>query len=56
VSGPQARFAARDDGLWVVDAGSTNGTFVNGERVDAPQRLERGDVVRLGETELEVQL
>ena len=56
VSGRHARFEARDDGLWVVDTGSTNGTFVNGERVDAPQRLERGDVVRLGETELEVQL
>ena len=56
VSGRHARFEARDDGLWVVDTGSTNGTFVNGERVDAPQRLERGDVVRLGETGLEVQL
>lgn len=55
-SGHHARFEVRDDGLWVVDAGSTNGTFVNGERVGAPQRLERGDVVRLGETELEVEL
>jgi pSer/pThr/pTyr-binding forkhead associated (FHA) protein len=39
-----------------VDADSTNGTFVNGERVDAPQRLASGDIVRLGETELEVKL
>ncbi len=56
VSGQHARFEARDDGLWVVDTGSTNGTFVNGERVGAPQRLEGGDAVRLGETELEVEL
>lgn len=55
-SGHHARFEARPDGLWVEDTGSTNGTFVNGERVGAPRQLERGDVVRLGETELEVQL
>ncbi len=56
VSGRHAHFEARDDELWVVDADSTNGTFVNGERVGAPQRLESGDLVRLGETELEVKL
>lgn len=56
VSGRHARFEARADGLWVEDTGSTNGTFVNGEQVNAPRRLERGDLVRLGETELEVQL
>jgi hypothetical protein len=42
----------RRDGVWVSDAGSTNGTYVNGVRVDRPRRLEEGDVVRVGETEL----
>jgi pSer/pThr/pTyr-binding forkhead associated (FHA) protein len=36
----------------VVDLGSTNGTFVNGSRIEARTRLERGDVLRIGQTEL----
>ncbi|MBA3566406.1 MAG: FHA domain-containing protein, partial [Actinobacteria bacterium] len=36
------------------DLGSTNGTFVNGERVTA-QRLKAGDVVRVGQTELRLE-
>ena len=42
----------RRDGVWVSDLGSTNGTFVNGVRVEQPRRLDDGDVVRVGETEL----
>jgi pSer/pThr/pTyr-binding forkhead associated (FHA) protein len=33
----------------VTDLGSTNGTFVNGERVVGPQALQSGDFLRLGE-------
>lgn len=54
-SSQHARFEAREDGLWVADAGSTNGTFVNGARVTAPRRLRRGDVVRVGATDLRVE-
>jgi pSer/pThr/pTyr-binding forkhead associated (FHA) protein len=36
----------------VTDLGSTNGTFVNGIRIDRPRKLVTGDVVRTGETEL----
>ncbi len=46
------RVEPRRDGVWVSDVGSTNGTFVNGVRIDAPRKLETGDVVRIGETEL----
>ena len=42
---------ARADGLWVEDLGSTNGTFVNGDRI-AAERLNPGDVLRIGQTEL----
>jgi pSer/pThr/pTyr-binding forkhead associated (FHA) protein len=35
-----------------MDLGSTNGTFVNGERLDGRQRLRDGDVVQIGDTEL----
>ena len=55
-SARHARFEARSDGVWVEDLGSTNGTFVNGARVTTPRRLDGGDVVRVGQTELKVVL
>ena len=51
-SARHARIEPRRDGVWVEDIGSTNGTFVNGTRLDRPQRLTPGDVVRIGETSL----
>jgi len=51
-SARHARVDPRRDGVWVLDLDSTNGTYVNGLRIDAPQRLSPGDIVRVGETEL----
>jgi pSer/pThr/pTyr-binding forkhead associated (FHA) protein len=52
-SSHHARFEPRRDGVWVEDAGSTNGTFVNGAKVASDGRkLVPGDVVRIGETDL----
>jgi pSer/pThr/pTyr-binding forkhead associated (FHA) protein len=51
-SGRHVRVEPRPDGIWVEDVGSTNGTFVNGARLEEPRRLEPGDVVRVGETDL----
>jgi hypothetical protein len=51
-SARHARFEPRQDGVWVQDLGSTNGTFLNGARLESPRRLSRGDVVRVGETDL----
>jgi FHA domain-containing protein len=51
-SARHVRIEPRRDGVWVSDLGSTNGTFVNGVRIDQPRKLEQGDVVRVGETEL----
>lgn len=47
VSRRHARVAPDGDGHVVVDLGSTNGTFVNGERV-AARRLAAGDRLRVG--------
>jgi class 3 adenylate cyclase len=41
-------------GLGVLDLGSTNGTFVNGQRITAPTVIGPGDVLRLGQTEIRV--
>ncbi len=50
-SGLHARFDPRPDGVWVLDVGSTNGTYVNGERLAEPRKLEPGDVIRIGESD-----
>jgi len=51
-SARHVRFEPRRDGVWVTDLGSTNGTYVNGVRIDGARRLAAGDVVRVGETDL----
>ena len=51
-SARHARFEPRQDGVWVQDLGSTNGTFLNGARLEHPHRLTQGDIVRIGETDL----
>jgi FHA domain-containing protein len=51
-SARHVRFEPRRDGVWVQDLGSTNGTYVNGVRIDGARRLAPGDVVRVGETDL----
>jgi pSer/pThr/pTyr-binding forkhead associated (FHA) protein len=54
-SAQHARVEARPDGLWVEDLGSTNGTFVNGARVTRERKLDEGDVLRVGQTDLRVE-
>ncbi len=49
-----ARFVVRDGRLFVNDLDSTNGTFVNGLRIDDEMRLHGGDSVKLGGTTLQV--
>jgi pSer/pThr/pTyr-binding forkhead associated (FHA) protein len=47
-----ARVESRPDGIWLEDAGSTNGTTVNGVPIDHALKLAPGDVIRIGETDL----
>ena len=44
--------AYQRDGVYLEDAGSTNGTFVNGIRMTHSRRLAPGDVIKVGLTEL----
>lgn len=39
------------DGAWLlVDLNSSNGTFVNGQRIVGPTRLQHGDQIKIGST------
>jgi adenylate cyclase len=45
----EIEYDSRDDVLVIRDLGSTNGTFVNRERLTNERRLEHHDVIRIGE-------
>lgn len=49
VSRKHARFILQANAYLVEDLGSTNGTFVNGERIAMPVLLNTGDTVQLGD-------
>jgi len=54
VSQEHARIFAKDGSWYVEDLGSTNGTFVNEQRLAAPAMLTGGDRIRVGTTVLEL--
>ena len=57
LSRQHARIASQPDGRYVIeDLGSTNGTYVDGRRIESPTVLEAGDRIEVGATALVVQL
>jgi predicted component of type VI protein secretion system len=50
VSRHHLRITRTGDGYTLEDLGSTNGTFVNGQRLSTPRALNNGDMIGLGET------
>jgi len=54
VSGKHGEFEVTDDGIYLTDTGSTNGTLLNDAKIPANQKfkLEQTDVIRLGSKEL----
>lgn len=53
VSQQHCKLSVSGDKLWVEDLGSTNGTFVNGERVTTAL-VSPGDEIKLGNCRIEV--
>ena len=47
-----AEIRQREDGFWLTDMGSANGTFIRGTRLTTPVVLRDRDVFRVGETEV----
>ncbi len=50
VSRYHAEIEWRDGEFWLIDLGSSNGTTLNGERVEGERKLNDGDVILLGGT------
>lgn len=53
-SGRHARVFRSEAGWFVEDLGSTNGTYVAGERLTAPRPVDEGTQLRIGTTVLEL--
>lgn len=47
VSSFHAQVVSRDEGFFVEDNKSTNGTFVNGAQIDGQCKLENGDIITI---------
>jgi pSer/pThr/pTyr-binding forkhead associated (FHA) protein len=54
VSRNHAVVRAVDGAIEIEDLGSTNGTFVNELKISGPTRLSNGDILRIGQTRLDV--
>lgn len=50
-SGRHLRMSKRGRSVFLEDLGSTNGTFLNGDRVNGEVELRGEDVIRIGDTE-----
>lgn len=56
-SARHAQLIQRDASTWVLhDLDSTNGTYVNGRRVDEPTPITVGDVIRIGKTMMRLEV
>jgi pSer/pThr/pTyr-binding forkhead associated (FHA) protein len=53
VSRYHAKLIPIDETYVITDLGSSNGTYVNGVRIGQPVRLNTGDLIRIGDSELE---
>jgi pSer/pThr/pTyr-binding forkhead associated (FHA) protein len=49
-----ATFESRPNGWFVIDNKSTNGSYVNGQRVTVPFPIKEGDIIEVGDQRLRV--
>ena len=53
-SSRHAALTPQSDGWWIEDLSSRNGTFIDDERLNTPRQLKVGDIIRIGQTTLEL--
>ncbi|MEK6236295.1 MAG: FHA domain-containing protein [Planctomycetales bacterium] len=56
VSRRHCQINVKEDGFWVQDLNSANGTNVRGKPVVGTQKVEQGDVIQIGSLHVEVQI
>lgn len=54
VSNLHARIFRKARNIWIEDLQSTNGTFINGEKIITPVIIVSGDRIKCGHTTLEI--
>lgn len=54
-SSNHARLYMRGGAMFLEDLGSTNGTYLNGRRMNGSSRIGPGDSIRIGDTEFRYQ-
>lgn len=55
VSTRHARVDNSVEGWYIEDLGSTNGTYVNSQRITAPTLIEIDDIIRIGRTTMKLE-
>lgn len=55
ISRRHARFSWRENEAWIEDLGSRHGTFLNGKRIEGPERVEPGDRITLGRLDVRLE-
>ena len=50
ISGSHLKIFFAGGEFWLEDLGTTNGTFLNGERIEGPVILKNEDLVKIGRT------
>ncbi len=56
ISKRHARIIQNGDGFVIIDSKSTNGTYINGKRIDAPYDLQAGDKIFVGDFTIEIEV
>lgn len=51
VSRRHCKIVLEEDGYYIIDEGSTNGTFVDGMKISR-EKLKSGDIIQIGETKI----
>lgn len=56
ISKRHARIVQNGDAFVIIDSKSTNGTYINGKRIDAPYDLQAGDKIYVGDFTIEIDM
>ncbi len=56
VSGVHCEILVEEDKVYLLDKGSTNGTYLNGQKITEKTEIHKGDVMVLGQMELKISI